>query len=232
MAALPVDAAGGTPDGKPERLPKQLSRHLFPSRPLRSAEKRVDSALMGWVEGMGPADSRPPSSWSSVFCDAICRGLSPASRDRSRRRREEGGGRYANAERDVYVEVPAGHSSRSRHRPSRSYHQARDRTGQSTRHHTRTYVEEAPRRARDASPRRHDQGKHRDQEPREAPRRGPAAQATPPPSREGSPQTAARRANNYAFFQGRDPGRTYGELDSLRETSAARRTDRGPRHGG
>ncbi|POR32917.1 Uncharacterized protein TPAR_06855 [Tolypocladium paradoxum] len=236
MAALPIDAAGSTPDGKPERLPKQLSRHLFPPRPLKGTEKRVDNALMEWAEGMDPSDSRP-SSWSSVFCDAICRSLSPGSRDRGRR--EEGGRRYTNAERDTYVEVPAGHSSRSRHRSSRSYHQTRDRDEQSTRYPAKTYVEEASRRTRDASPRRHNRHrersprptKHRDPEPREARRRGPAAQTTPPPSRECSPRTASKRANNYAFFQGRDPGKTYEELDFLRETSAARRTDRGARYG-
>ncbi|PNY19944.1 Uncharacterized protein TCAP_07459 [Tolypocladium capitatum] len=235
MAALPIDAAGSTLDGKPERLPKQLSRHLFPSRPHKGTGKRVDNALKEWAEGMGLSDSRP-SSWSSVFCHAICPSLSPGSRDMGRR--EEGSRRYTNAERDAYIEVPAGHSSRSRHRSSRSYHQTRDRDEQSTRYSAKTYIEQASRGTRDASPRRHQShrersprpSKHRHPDAREAPRRGPAAQTTPPPSRECSPETASKRAKNYAFFQGRDPGKTYEELDFLWETSAARRTQRGARY--
>ncbi|KND92487.1 hypothetical protein TOPH_02650 [Tolypocladium ophioglossoides CBS 100239] len=237
MAALPIDAAGSSLDGKPERLPKQLSRHLFPSRPHKGTEKRVDNALKEWAEGMGLSDSRP-SSWSSVFRDAICRSLSPSVRDRGRR--DEGIRRYTNVERDTYIEVPAGHSSRSRHRSSRSYHQTRDRDEQSTRYPAKIYVDEASGRTRDASPRRYHSHRERSPRPskyrhpdaREAPRTGPAAQTTPPPSRECSPKTASKRANNYAFFQGRDPGKTYEELDFLRETSAARRAQKGAQYGG
>ena len=238
VAALPIDAAGSTLEGNPERLPKQLSRHLFPLKPTKETEKRVGAALIRWIEDMSPSNS-PSSSWSSIFRDVICQSRSPEPRQRSSR--EQGPRRYGNIGSDGYIKVPAEHSSRSRQRPSKHYSQDRRRSEPSGRYPAETHIEKASRRARDMSPRRSNPyrersprpSKRRVRQPHGSPRFGPAAPRTSPSSRECSPETAGGRASHYALFQGRDPGQTYEEFDSVREreTSTARRTGRAPRRG-
>ena len=55
VVALPIDADREMVDGKPERLPKQISRHLLPGREDRKSRKLVESAIL---------DSSPPQSHS------------------------------------------------------------------------------------------------------------------------------------------------------------------------
>ncbi|PKS06930.1 hypothetical protein jhhlp_005526 [Lomentospora prolificans] len=45
MSKLPIDADGPLVDGKPERLPKQLSRHLLPEKADKTARKNFDLAI-------------------------------------------------------------------------------------------------------------------------------------------------------------------------------------------
>ncbi|PHH59432.1 hypothetical protein CDD81_3192 [Ophiocordyceps australis] len=122
MSALPVEVEGDTLDGKPERLPKQLSRHLFPGKPQERSCQRVVSALRDWLEATGLTELRPMAPWVKVMCEAIgrSRSLSPAPRYRGRddgdgRSKEaspgqedgdtEGGRRHKRRDRETYIEV-------------------------------------------------------------------------------------------------------------------------------
>ncbi|GJN73379.1 hypothetical protein PLICBS_007457 [Purpureocillium lilacinum] len=167
----------------PERLPRQLSRHLFPARPHERLRQRVSNSVMEWDQAMhGYAEPSSPSSssrqgssssWTAAFYDAIARSLSPTSRDYAdgsggsgHRRRYN----YPRSERPVYIEVPSStgsghHHSSARGRPSAGrssrYHQAaagRDDRDEDRKRRSRdvitTYVEEeTPRRRDDRSPR-------------------------------------------------------------------------------
>jgi hypothetical protein len=48
--ALPIDADGPMVDNKPERLPKQISRHLLPSSPDRRSRHLLDNSIAALVE--------------------------------------------------------------------------------------------------------------------------------------------------------------------------------------
>ncbi|RCI12346.1 hypothetical protein L249_0403 [Ophiocordyceps polyrhachis-furcata BCC 54312] len=256
MAALPIEAASDSPDGKPERLPKQLSRHLFPSRAHDKTRHRVATALTDWVEAMGYSASRPPS-WMSTFRDMVSRSLSPKDRERGRRddRRE----------RETYIEVIEVPAADAQHPGSKSYHRIRDqpsaRQATSNTAGSKVVVEETSSRSgRDLSPRRHHRHhqhqhphrhhRHRDGSPRPSKHRhsseheaaaasrhrrsghatrGGQQQPTPSSSsRDGSPKASPGRADNYAFFQGRgEAGSTYDDV--LPSTS---RTQRAPRYAG
>ncbi|CAL3972824.1 unnamed protein product [Diplocarpon coronariae] len=61
VIALPIDADGGLIDGKPERLPKQISRHLLPDREDRSSRKLLDSAMENFLEDLGSTSRRKRS---------------------------------------------------------------------------------------------------------------------------------------------------------------------------
>jgi hypothetical protein len=50
MADLPIIADGAFEDGKPERLPKQLSRHLLPVTRNRETYDDVVDAITGWIK--------------------------------------------------------------------------------------------------------------------------------------------------------------------------------------
>uniref|UniRef100_A0A4E9EB05 DUF7514 domain-containing protein n=1 Tax=Gibberella zeae TaxID=5518 RepID=A0A4E9EB05_GIBZA len=50
MADLPIIADGSFEDGKPERLPKQLSRHLLPAARNREINDVVVDAITGWIK--------------------------------------------------------------------------------------------------------------------------------------------------------------------------------------
>jgi len=163
----------------PERLPRQLSRHLFPARPHERLRQRVSNSVMEWDQAMhGYAEPSSPSSssrqgsssssWTAAFYDAIARSLSPTSRDYAdgsggsgHRRRYN----YPRSERPVYIEVPSStgsghHHSSARGRPSAGrssrYHQAaagRDDRDEDRKRRSRdvitTYVEEETPRRRD-----------------------------------------------------------------------------------
>jgi hypothetical protein len=72
----PIDADGITIDGKPERLPKQISRHLLPEREDQTSQKLVVLAMLSFLEDFGAtnprsslsrrnSNSQSQSSWSS-----------------------------------------------------------------------------------------------------------------------------------------------------------------------
>ncbi|KAK2625822.1 hypothetical protein QTJ16_005134 [Diplocarpon rosae] len=61
VIAMPIDADGDLVDGKPERLPKQISRHLLPDREDRSSRKLLDSAIESFLEDLGSTSRRKPS---------------------------------------------------------------------------------------------------------------------------------------------------------------------------
>ncbi|KAM4066845.1 hydroxyproline-rich glycoprotein DZ-HRGP [Hirsutella rhossiliensis] len=243
MAALPIEADSEAPNEKPERLPKQLSRHLFPSRPHERTCQYVSNALKVWYDAQGLSNSRPPS-YLDAFRNLFARSLSPRPRDRDRR--EDRGQGSARDDRETFIEVievPPGHSSDSQ-RSSGPYPRTRDwdeystRSSRSSRSSGKVLVEEASRHSRDASPRRrHHRHHRREGSPRPSKHRHSGAasgyasslpRTTPPSSREGSPKASANRAENYAFFQGRESGPTYEGI--LRETPTTRRTQRASRH--
>lgn len=58
---LPIDADGQMVDGKPERLPKQLSRHLLPASEDRDSKRLVDSAMATFLENLGSTTRRKGS---------------------------------------------------------------------------------------------------------------------------------------------------------------------------
>lgn len=53
VLSLPIDADGVTLDGKPERLPKQISRHLFPQNEDRRPRKRIENAISDFFDNLG-----------------------------------------------------------------------------------------------------------------------------------------------------------------------------------
>ncbi|ODA83891.1 hypothetical protein RJ55_02407 [Drechmeria coniospora] len=230
VATLPIAAAdANTLDGRLQRLPKQLSRHLFPSRPHDKTRQWVSNAVMDWDQTMSQVEWLSVS-WTTAFCDALCRSLSPAFRGDSGRgdsRRK----RCTRTERASYVEVP---SSKPQNRSPRQ--QKSDGRGERPmRDVIRTYVEGSspPRHLRDASPSRQHyvrDRRYRRSEPKANRQRHAAAspahesscasslhsrntaQVTSPPSRTAEP---LNRVDNYALFQGRSemgPGPTYEEF--------------------
>lgn len=65
VSALPIEA-DSLLDGKPERLPKQISRYLLPKEPLRKFKRLVDEAIHEFKEDIeGSSTSRSKVSSSS-----------------------------------------------------------------------------------------------------------------------------------------------------------------------
>lgn len=64
VSYLPIEA-DSLLDGKPERLPKQISRYLLPDRPLKAQQRLVDDAMKAFRDDLDASDSRP-SRRSSV----------------------------------------------------------------------------------------------------------------------------------------------------------------------
>ena len=62
VLAMPIDADGEMVDGKPERLPKQISRHLLPEREDRKSRKLVNNAIQDFLEDLGKSSSRRKAS--------------------------------------------------------------------------------------------------------------------------------------------------------------------------
>jgi hypothetical protein len=65
VLAMPIDADGETVDGKPERLPKQISRHLLPGREDRKSRKLVNNAIQDFLEDLGKSSSKLKASIAS-----------------------------------------------------------------------------------------------------------------------------------------------------------------------
>ncbi|KAJ4996921.1 hypothetical protein K4K48_007651 [Colletotrichum sp. SAR 10_66] len=54
MSSLPINADGPLVDGKAERLPKQLSRHLFPEHHDKKTRSILDEAMLDCLEDAAP----------------------------------------------------------------------------------------------------------------------------------------------------------------------------------
>ncbi|KAF4836689.1 hypothetical protein CGCTS75_v001901 [Colletotrichum tropicale] len=54
MSSLPINADGALVDGKAERLPKQLSRHLFPEHHDKKTRSILDEAMLDCLEDAAP----------------------------------------------------------------------------------------------------------------------------------------------------------------------------------
>lgn len=64
VLAMPINADGSLIDGKPERLPKQISRHLLPDREHANSKALLDSAIQNFLEDLG-TDTRRKASITS-----------------------------------------------------------------------------------------------------------------------------------------------------------------------
>ncbi|KAG0646283.1 hypothetical protein D0Z07_8325 [Hyphodiscus hymeniophilus] len=58
VLAMPIDADGEMVDGKPERLPKQISRHLLPGKEDRKSRKLLNNAIQDFLEDLGKSSTR------------------------------------------------------------------------------------------------------------------------------------------------------------------------------
>jgi hypothetical protein len=61
VLAMPIDADGEMVDGKPERLPKQISRHLLPDREDRKSKKLLENAIDDFLNDVGKPSRRKAS---------------------------------------------------------------------------------------------------------------------------------------------------------------------------
>lgn len=61
VLAMPIDADGDLVDGKPERLPKQISRHLFPEREDKASKKLLETAILHFLDDLGSTSRRKGS---------------------------------------------------------------------------------------------------------------------------------------------------------------------------
>ena len=61
VLAMPIDADGEMVDGKPERLPKQISRHLLPVREDRKSRKLLENAIRDFLNDLGKPRRRKES---------------------------------------------------------------------------------------------------------------------------------------------------------------------------
>ncbi|KAL3422428.1 hypothetical protein PVAG01_06584 [Phlyctema vagabunda] len=57
VLATPIDADGEMVDGKPERLPKQISRHLLPPQEDRKSRKLLDRAISDFFQDLASISS-------------------------------------------------------------------------------------------------------------------------------------------------------------------------------
>jgi hypothetical protein len=61
VLAMPIDADGEMVDGKPERLPKQISRHLLPERRDRKFKRLLDGAMKNFFDALELSSRRKAS---------------------------------------------------------------------------------------------------------------------------------------------------------------------------
>lgn len=72
VSALPIEA-DSLLDGKPERLPKQISRYLLPPEPIRKTKRLVDDAMNDFredIEGCSSQSSKPGSRSTPIIVTA------------------------------------------------------------------------------------------------------------------------------------------------------------------
>lgn len=78
VRAMPIDADGDLVDGKPERLPKQISRHLLPVKTDPSSQKLLEDAILTFLDGFGSTSRRR----GSLAAPSLSRRSSTQSRNR------------------------------------------------------------------------------------------------------------------------------------------------------
>ncbi|KAH6622807.1 hypothetical protein F5144DRAFT_495368 [Chaetomium tenue] len=112
VATLPINAAALF-DIKPERLPKQISRHLLPERPDRQARVLLSSTLKAHLEATTQHPPRSPDKAPPAFIH-----LNPIDTDRERR-------------------IPRPLSPRTRYRPTELPSPPSSQAGDDDYHHRR-----------------------------------------------------------------------------------------------
>ena len=65
VLALPIDADGVILDGKPERLPKQISRYLLPQKEDRKSRRWIENAISDFFNDLGTSRRHKSSVTSS-----------------------------------------------------------------------------------------------------------------------------------------------------------------------
>ncbi|KAN0113022.1 hypothetical protein V8E51_005973 [Hyaloscypha variabilis] len=58
VMAMPINADGDLVDGKPERLPKQISRHLLPEKADANSQKLLEDAILQFLADFGSTNRR------------------------------------------------------------------------------------------------------------------------------------------------------------------------------
>lgn len=216
-----------------ERLPKQLSRRLFPHNRSDHIYRDIVCTLEDWNKRMG-ATSEPtsPSSWSSILHGAF-RGTSQISSTTGRRDNgynTEDQRRYHTRKAEDVTISPANTSRhRQRHQPEE---QREKEYPAALRYFPSTASEPIRRRYSDESPERIKHGGHagrrRDRSPKA--QRAESIDTAGRYRRQDSPRHYFRspytqgsgdaesgmslpgRADSYRFFQGRAKGPTYDEF--------------------
>ncbi|KAG9248160.1 hypothetical protein BJ878DRAFT_76181 [Calycina marina] len=61
VLAMPINADGEMVDGRPERLPKQISRHLLPEKEDLTSKKLIESSIQIFFEDLGTGSRRKAS---------------------------------------------------------------------------------------------------------------------------------------------------------------------------
>ncbi|KDN66017.1 hypothetical protein CSUB01_00683 [Colletotrichum sublineola] len=92
VSALPVNVDGPLQDGKPERLPRQLSRHLLPGTHDNKVRKILNEAVWDCLEDSTPP--LPPTTRTAVAGPSPSQNLAraPEANTHSTRRPSSGGG--------------------------------------------------------------------------------------------------------------------------------------------
>jgi hypothetical protein len=78
VRAMPIDADGDLVDGKPERLPKQISRHLLPVKTDPNSQKLLEGAILQFLDSFGSTSRRR----GSLTAPSLSRRSSTQSRQR------------------------------------------------------------------------------------------------------------------------------------------------------
>jgi hypothetical protein len=87
---MPIDADGEMVDGKPERLPKQISRHLLPEREDQKVKELLDDAINSFSEDLGLPSRHKASIAGSSPSRHLFTSLSPPRGESERTDRPRG----------------------------------------------------------------------------------------------------------------------------------------------
>lgn len=204
IADLPVTADGPLVDGKPERLPKQLSRHLFPADRQRETHDLVVNAISDWIK---MANENHVEYRRASFDEPHKSGSS----------RDEGTGRYRPD--DYRSHDPPKHRRGSR---DNNYKSSSSRTDTSSRFIPRVNSDITTRPSKEHSPPPTTTSNHRSRSPISNRYRHSTSaiesSSSPPDSydlvssshRSGHPGGGSRRnrEKEYRYYQGREPKTT------------------------